>query len=94
MSSFSQVKHFVARIWRRREMERELDEEVREFFEIHVQRGMERGLSREDAARAARVQFEGAEQIKEKVREARVGASIEWRSEPMPLSSAWLTESC
>ena len=38
---------------------------------------MARGLSREQALRAARVEFAGSEQVKEKVREIRVGAAIE-----------------
>ncbi len=38
---------------------------------------MARGLSREDAARAARIEFEGPEQVKHKVREARTGAVME-----------------
>jgi len=46
---FSAVRHFVHRIWRRNEVERELDEEVLGYFEILVERGMPRGLSREAA---------------------------------------------
>lgn len=58
-------------------LERDLDDEVRSYFEILIERGMARGLSREDARRAARLEFEGAEQVKQKVRDARVGAGIE-----------------
>ncbi|MGH9722736.1 MAG: ABC transporter permease, partial [Bryobacteraceae bacterium] len=71
------MKHFVFRTRQRREVEQELDEEVRAYFEILVERSMARGLSREAAERAARVRFEGPEQVKEKVREVRVGATIE-----------------
>ncbi|MGH9657197.1 MAG: ADOP family duplicated permease [Bryobacteraceae bacterium] len=71
------MKHLIRRLVRRREVEQELDEEVRGYFEILVERGMKRGLSREAAQRAARVEFEGPEQVKEKVREVRVGATIE-----------------
>jgi putative ABC transport system permease protein len=68
---------FVRRVWRRRDVEQELDEEVRAYFEILVERGMEGGLSREAAEREARVKFGGPEQVKERVREVRVGAAIE-----------------
>src|SRR5262249_45639649 len=60
-----------------RSVEQELDEEVQSYFEILVERGMARGLSPDEARREARVQFEGAEQVKEKVREGRVGAPID-----------------
>jgi predicted permease len=58
-----------------------LDAEVRSYFEIVVDRMMARGLSRVEAMRAARLDFEGPEQVKEKVREARMGTVIEttWR---------------
>src|SRR5260370_2455736 len=57
--------------------ERELDEEGQSYFEVLIERGVSRGMSREEAQRAARVQFEGPEQVKESTREARVGASID-----------------
>lgn len=59
------------------QIERELDEEVRAYFEILIDRYMARGLSREQAMRAARIEFEGPEQVKEKVRGERMGAAIE-----------------
>jgi putative ABC transport system permease protein len=62
---------------RRREVEQDLDDEVRSFFEILVERGMARGLSREEAQREARLRFEGVEQVKQRVREERVGAPID-----------------
>ena len=61
----------------RRTVEQELDEEIQSYFQILIERGMARGLSREEARRTARVQFEGAEQVKQRVREARVGAPID-----------------
>ena len=77
MASFAGARRFFQRLLRRREVERELDEEVGQFLETLVQRGMARGLTREEAVRLARVRFEGAEQVKEKVREVRMGAAFE-----------------
>lgn len=77
MSWLHAVKHFVYRVWHRREAEQDLDEEVRAHFDLLVERGMVRGLSRGAAELSARVEFEGLEQVKERVREARVGSSIE-----------------
>ena len=73
----SRIVHVFRRFWDRRGVERELDEEVLSYFEVLIERGMSRGMSREEARREARVQFEGAEQVKQRVREARVGAPID-----------------
>jgi hypothetical protein len=67
----------LARLWRGEQIERELDDEVRAFFESFVDRYMARGLSREQAMRAASAECGGPEQVKEKVREERMGAAIE-----------------
>ncbi len=71
------LRTLLTRLFRRRQVENELHEEVEGYFEILIERYMERGLSREEAVRAARVQFEGQEQVKEKVRDARMGAGLE-----------------
>ena len=57
--------------------EQELDNEVHAYFEILIERNMARGLSREEAARAARIEFESPEQVKDKVRDSRTGAAME-----------------
>src|SRR6266568_5305867 len=61
----------------RRHVEEDLDCEVQAYFEILVERDIAGGLSPEEARRAVRLRFEGPEQVKEKVREARMGAAIE-----------------
>lgn len=66
------------RRWMHREqVEEDLDREVQAYFEILVERYMARGLSREEARRTARVEFEGPEEVKQKVREARMGTAVE-----------------
>jgi predicted permease len=60
-----------------RQVEQDLNEEVDAYLEILTERHMARGLSREQARRTARIEFEGPEQVKEKVREIRVGAALE-----------------
>ena len=73
----SSLSAWARRLLHRRQAEQELDDEVQAYFEILIERYMARGLSREEAARAARVEFEGPEQVKDKVREARIGAAME-----------------
>ncbi|MGC4054819.1 MAG: ABC transporter permease [Paludibaculum sp.] len=77
MSWTSRGRTLLHRILRRRQLEDELDEEVRTYFEIHVERRMGKGHSREEALRATRLEYEGLEQVKEKVRDARMGSTIE-----------------
>ncbi|HLK63594.1 MAG TPA: ABC transporter permease [Bryobacteraceae bacterium] len=77
MGPVSRITHLLRRFRHRHRIEHELDEEVESYFEILIERAVARGLSREEAQRAARVQFEGAEQVKYRVREARVGASFD-----------------
>jgi predicted permease len=73
----NRLKTLVLRVLNRKRVEEELNEEVDSYFDILVARHIGRGLSREQARRAARVEFEGPEQVKEKVREVRIGAEIE-----------------
>ena len=81
MSWTSQIKHLYWRFRHPGRSETELDEEVQSYFDVVVERQMLRGLSREEAERAARLEFGGADRVKEKVREGRAGAEMEttWR---------------
>lgn len=77
MSWTSRTRALLRGFLRRRQMEDELDEEVRTYFEIHVERRMEKGQTRQEALRATRLEYEGLEQVKEKVRDARMGSVFE-----------------
>ncbi len=70
-----------ANLLRRRRVEREMDAELRDYLEHAVEEHVRRGLTPAAARRAARVEFEGIEQVKERVRDARAGAWLEstWR---------------
>jgi putative ABC transport system permease protein len=61
---------------RRRRFEDELDEELRSNFEILVDRYVAGGMPEAEARRAARLDFEGVEVVKEKVRDGAVGAAL------------------
>ena len=58
-------------LFRREPMEQELDEEVRAHLEHLAEKHLKAGLSREEAARRARLEFGGLEQVKEECRDAR-----------------------
>ena len=64
--------------WRHRgQADADLDQEVQAYFDILVERFEAQGLSSDEARRAARLRFEGPEQVKQRVREARMGAGFE-----------------
>ena len=58
------------RLIRRNELERKLDAEIQFHFEQQIADNIRRGLSADDARRAARLKFGGLEQVKEDCRDA------------------------
>ena len=61
----------------RRPFEAELDEEIRSQFEMLVDRLRARGMSEAEARRAARIEFEGVEAVKENVRGTMAGYGVD-----------------
>jgi predicted permease len=61
-------------LFRRAEVERELDEELRYHVERMTEENIAKGMSAEEARRAARIELGGIEQVKEQVRAVRAGA--------------------
>ena len=62
---------------RRRHAERDLDDELRAYLEARAASHEGRGLAPHAALRAARLEIEGVEQVKERVREVRAGSTFE-----------------
>jgi predicted permease len=60
-----------ARLWRAREMEEQLDKELRFHLEQHADDLIARGVDPEEARRQARLALGGPEQVKEMCRDAR-----------------------
>jgi putative ABC transport system permease protein len=58
-------------------VERDLDEHVRSYIELLAAEKLRSGMSRTDAWRAARIEFGGAEHVKDEVRAERSGATLE-----------------
>jgi predicted permease len=63
--------------FRRRELDRELDEEVRAYVEMVCEEKVRAGMTPEEAYRAARQETGGIEPVKQKIREVRIGVSME-----------------
>jgi predicted permease len=62
---------------RRREVEKDLSDEVRSYVDLSTERKIQEGLGETEARRAALVELGGAEQVKEQVREIRLGHWLE-----------------
>ena len=69
--------NLVRNVLRKREVEDEISEEIRSFLSLTAEAKKSEGLSESEARRAALLEVGGVEQIKEQVREARVGYRVE-----------------
>jgi putative ABC transport system permease protein len=74
---FNAVRLLARDLIGRRQLERDLSDEIRFHFEQEVEKGIKSGLPHEEAERQARLAFGGIDEAKEECREARGVASIE-----------------
>jgi putative ABC transport system permease protein len=74
---FSDLLFRVRSLFRRKAVEKELDDEVRFHVEQLIEQYVESGLPREEAQRRAKLAFGGIEQAKEECRDARGAQFIE-----------------
>jgi hypothetical protein len=70
------LRHLFNHLLHRDRVEAELNEEVEASFAMTVDRFVAQGMSLSAARRAARIEFEGVEQVKEKVRDGLVGSAL------------------
>jgi putative ABC transport system permease protein len=80
MAFSTRISSFIRNLTRRGTIERELSDEVRAYVELSTERNMKQGMNETDARRAALVELGGAEQVKENVREVRLGHFLETRA--------------
>jgi putative ABC transport system permease protein len=64
-------------LFRKEELDRDLDEELASYLEMLAEEKVRGGMSPEEARRSARIELGGVEQVKEKVRERRIGAGFD-----------------
>jgi putative ABC transport system permease protein len=67
---FNNLMYRLRPMFRRNSMEAELDEELRAHVEQQAEKYVQAGLSPEEAARRARLEFGGVEQVKEECRDS------------------------
>ena len=76
MSVASRLSSLLRNFFRKREVEADLDTEVRSYLDLLVDEKRMAGLPEDAARRAALVELQGVEQIKERVRDVRAGTLV------------------
>lgn len=77
MHLYSRIFSFGQNLFHRREVERELSDEIACHLELLTASNLREGLTESEARRAALLELGGIEQIKEQVREVRIGHQLE-----------------
>jgi predicted permease len=77
MPLFTRLSSAWNTVVRGRRLDRDLDEELQGFLETLVERKVASGMDPHSARRAALLEVGGVEQVKERVRENRIGGSVE-----------------
>ncbi len=73
MSLFARARSFLRNLFRSDRVDADLDEEVYSHLEMLTQENLRAGVKEAEAQRRARIQLGGIEQLKEQVREERLG---------------------
>jgi putative ABC transport system permease protein len=73
MPLLAKFRSFLENVFLGRRVEAELDQEVRSHLEMLVEEHQRAGMSGSEARRAAQLEIGGMEQVKEQVREERIG---------------------
>lgn len=68
---------FFRRLLRERQIDAQLDDELQSTLDLIAEQKIRDGLPRDQAVRAAKIELGGVEQVKEQVRSARTGASLD-----------------
>ena len=74
MPLLAKTRSFLRNLFLSRRVDVDLDQEVRSHLEILTEEKIRAGMSPNDAQRAARIDLGGIEQVKEQVRERRLGS--------------------
>lgn len=73
MRLLAKTRSFLRNLFWFGRRDRELDEEVRSYLALRIEENVRAGLTRAEAERAARIELGGSEQVKEQVRDVRLG---------------------
>ncbi len=77
MSLFHSLASFWRNVTQKKRIERDFSDELNSFVELSTETKIKNGMTEAEARRAALVELQGAEQVKERVRESRHGYRFE-----------------
>ncbi|HEX3470496.1 MAG TPA: ABC transporter permease [Silvibacterium sp.] len=77
MKLWSRLKSVLRNLFRKQQVESQLDDEVRAYVDMMTDERIAAGMSASEARRTALAEFGGIEQVKQAVREHRAGARVE-----------------
>ena len=77
MGFWSHIRSALRNLFRKPQVESQLDDEVRAYVEMMADEKIAAGMSASEARRTALVEFGGVEQVKQAVRDERTGARVE-----------------
>jgi putative ABC transport system permease protein len=77
MEFLSRAASFLRNIFRRRQMESDLDAEVASYFDILMENNMKKGMDEQSARRAARLEMGGGGHVQDEVRHVQAGAWLQ-----------------
>jgi predicted permease len=91
MKFLSRIKNVLKNLFRKQQVESQLDDEVRAYVDMVTDEKIGAGMSPEGARRAALVEAEGMEQVKQSVRDHRAGAGLEtfWQDARFSFRQLW-----
>ena len=77
MRTLRRIASFFHRLFRKRQVDAQLDDELQSTIELIADQKIREGMPRDEALRAAKIELGGVEQLKERVRTARTGFWLE-----------------
>jgi predicted permease len=92
VSPVNRWKSFLRNVFRRQRIERDLHAEVAAYFELLVDERTNAGVARERAVRETRLEMGGVEQVKEEVRDVRMGTGFESVRQDLHFGARLLTK--
>src|ERR1700686_119812 len=93
MPLLSRIPLFLRNLTHQRKVEQDLADEVSSYLDLSTQRKIKEGLDEPAARRAALVEFGGIEQVKEQVRDVRLGHFLETRLQDLRFAVRTLRKS-
>jgi predicted permease len=73
----TRVRSFFRNLFRKQQVDAQLEQEVSSYLAMLIDEKIGRGMTREQATRAAKIELGGSDQVKEHVRDVRSGAWLE-----------------